>query len=1079
MEQTLGHRTHTDNIANYLDREERLDTVWMPVPWEGVGPGRDLPVIRSNWTLRSGLAARQLLRANSQQGRLDGLFVHTQVPAMLLGRWTSRVPTVISLDATPRQYDQLGAHYQHQVGPPLLERAKHTIHRRRIHEAAALVTWSDWARQGLVEDYGVDPDRVTVISPGVHRGMWQRPRRPSTPTEPVRVLFVGGDFERKGGTSLLAAFRRLRSASQGEGQPSVHLDLVTGSDLPAEPGITVHQGLTANSTELIDLYHQADIFCLPTLGDCLPMVLSEAGAAGLPLVSTDVGAISEIVRDGETGVIVPPGDSESLHRALARLVADSELRQRLGANAEALVADRHDAEANARTLVDLILDVAGNQRQPRTILTVSGTVDPDLDARVHSGVRPRADYTELAAALGDAEILDRAAVSNGLSALGRAAMRLVGPDVMMAWVCFRRRSDRDLLFTDGEQVGLPFAVMCRLGGRRRLRHAMICHVMSPPEKALPFRLLGLDRHIDVYFTYATAQTRLLIAELGVPPGKVVQTSFMVDTEFFEPQGDPVDPPMICAVGLERRDYPTLFAAVRDLDVRVIVAAASPWSKQSTTTSESEVPPNVEVCRLDPVALREVYEQSRFLVMPLLPVDFQAGITSILEAMSMARPVICSAIPGQTDTIVDGVTGVYVPHSDPQSLRRAIEELLADPERTATMGRAARRHVVEQCDVRVYADRLAAAARRPSAPRGRSGARVAATFVMEQHLGHATYAANLRSSLAAAEGIDQHWIDVRYGADTSRLGRLPGLPEAIAAPLRARAEVRAGWPDRTDVAVFNTQVPASLTPWVTRRYPYIVAVDVTPAQYDRIADQYRHDADSSSIVRSLKHRHNRTVFHRASAIAAWSSWVRESLIDDYQVPAERIAVIPPGVDTAWWAPPPRPPQEDSVQILFVGGDFHRKGGDVLLEAFSTLPEGRANLVLVTKTPVQAPPGVRVEAKMEPNSDALRALYHQSDIFVLAARAEAFGIAAVEASAAGLPVIASDVGGLTDIVADEETGLVVSPDDAQALAAALTRLIDDPDLRQRLGDAARRRALERFDASRNADRLLGLLRAAAAD
>ena len=120
----------------------------------------------------------------------------------------------------------------------------------------------------------------------------------------------------------------------------VELDLVTHDQLPPEAGITVHHGLGPNSPALIELYRSADIFCLPTLGDCLPMVLSEAGAAGLPLVSTDVGAIREIVRPEHTGLLVPPGDDVALTAALDRLVADPALRRSLGAQRAAARARR-------------------------------------------------------------------------------------------------------------------------------------------------------------------------------------------------------------------------------------------------------------------------------------------------------------------------------------------------------------------------------------------------------------------------------------------------------------------------------------------------------------------------------------------------------------------------------------------------------------------------------------------------------------------------------------------------------------------------------------------------------------------
>ena len=93
-------------------------------------------------------------------------------------------------------------------------------------------------------------------------------------------------------------------------------------------------------------------------------------------------------------------------------------------------------------------------------------------------------------------------------------------------------------------------------------------------------------------------------------------------------------------------------------------------------------------------------------MPLHEVDFQAGITTILEAMSMERAIVCSRTAGQIDTIVDGETGVYVEPGDAAALRAAIEGLLADPARTAQLGRNARRWVVANADIDRYADAVA-------------------------------------------------------------------------------------------------------------------------------------------------------------------------------------------------------------------------------------------------------------------------------------------------------------------------------------------------------------------------------------
>ena len=89
--------------------------------------------------------------------------------------------------------------------------------------------------------------------------------------------------------------------------------------------------------------------------------------------------------------------------------------------------------------------------------------------------------------------------------------------------------------------------------------------------------------------------------------------------------------MICAVGLELRDYPTMVEAVRGLDVDVIVAAASPWSKRTDSSTDVDIPDNVRVSSYDHFALRQLYADASFVVVPLVENDFQAGITTILEA----------------------------------------------------------------------------------------------------------------------------------------------------------------------------------------------------------------------------------------------------------------------------------------------------------------------------------------------------------------------------------------------------------------------------------------------------------------
>jgi glycosyltransferase involved in cell wall biosynthesis len=347
LEQALGHITHTQNLQRNIPADRTVEPHWGLVAWEATGLAGRIPIYSSNWTVRSGLRARATVARLAGQTPLDALFFHTQVPAILSRKWINRIPSIVSLDATPMQYDALGAAYGHRAGSSWIERQKWRLNRDCFRSARRLVTWSHWAKQGLVEDYEVPAEKVTVIPPGVNADEWARATPRAEADGPVKILFVGGNLERKGGVELLAAFRALRPLG-------VELHLVTRDAVAPEPGLFVYHDVQPNSAPLKRLYHRADIFCLPTKGDCLPMVLSEAGAAGLPVVTTDVAAIPEIVRDGESGYIVPLGDVSALVAALRRLVDDPALRLRQGRCAVDIVTREHDAQRNARQLLELL-----------------------------------------------------------------------------------------------------------------------------------------------------------------------------------------------------------------------------------------------------------------------------------------------------------------------------------------------------------------------------------------------------------------------------------------------------------------------------------------------------------------------------------------------------------------------------------------------------------------------------------------------------------------------------------------------------------------------------------------------------
>lgn len=356
LEQTLGHAAHARNIRRVLERQDRwIHSTVIPIEFQRrSGLTSHIPGIRT-WSFEASLQARSALARRARTGDIAAAFIHTQVAALLAGSMMKTIPTVVSLDATPRNFDSQGASYGHSRNMLPVEAVKTRINQAVFRRAAALVTWCRWAADSLVADYDVPEEKITVIHPGVDLRLF-RPDDTNRSGRPVRILFVGGDFERKGGSDLLQAMVRLGSAAE--------LDVITGSDVAPPPGVTcrVHRGLTPQSPEVLQLYREADIFALPSRGDCFPQAVAEGLASGLPVVATRVGAIPEMIQDGVNGYLVPSASQRQLGEALERLVHSSALRRELGTASRRLAERDHDADANNTRILELMLMVGGRSR---------------------------------------------------------------------------------------------------------------------------------------------------------------------------------------------------------------------------------------------------------------------------------------------------------------------------------------------------------------------------------------------------------------------------------------------------------------------------------------------------------------------------------------------------------------------------------------------------------------------------------------------------------------------------------------------------------------------------------------------
>jgi alpha-maltose-1-phosphate synthase len=312
----------------------------------------DFHVLRH--ALAGSWSARRYLERQSKAFRPDVLHIHTQSIALLWPPFGSRIPTVVSIDLTSSAAKR--------DSPPLTDltyKPLEALEKRCFKSSAHIATWSDWARQSVIDDYDIPADRVTTVYPGLPLTQIEvdgvEIARP--PAAKLRLLFVGNDFARKGGLDLLAVFVE-HFAERYE------LDIVTNAELdaPELPALRIHRGLRPLDPKLLALYRRADLFVLPTRSDTFPMAFVEAMTFGLPCIGTTVRGVPELIQDGRSGLTIRPGDRQGLRAAIDALASNPERRQAMGAIARQRAKAQFDAIANGKQLARIFANCAARTR---------------------------------------------------------------------------------------------------------------------------------------------------------------------------------------------------------------------------------------------------------------------------------------------------------------------------------------------------------------------------------------------------------------------------------------------------------------------------------------------------------------------------------------------------------------------------------------------------------------------------------------------------------------------------------------------------------------------------------------------
>ncbi|MBC2594042.1 glycosyltransferase family 4 protein [Ruficoccus amylovorans] len=220
-----------------------------------------------------------------------------------------RLPYVIYLDYTMAQAAENFPGWTR--GRNRLQLACH-IHDEGValRNALHLFSFTENTRRYIMRRFGVPGERITAVGVGGPHVNSE----PRAHLDPLKLLYVGHEFERKGGRTLYEAFTRLRTK-----HPGLSLTVV-GDDAEAPPEGVICLGKVSDPAQMNRLYREAGAFVLPSLCDPSPLVIVEAMHHGLPVVSTRVDGIPEMVLDGKTGLLVPPRDSAALADALDALI---------------------------------------------------------------------------------------------------------------------------------------------------------------------------------------------------------------------------------------------------------------------------------------------------------------------------------------------------------------------------------------------------------------------------------------------------------------------------------------------------------------------------------------------------------------------------------------------------------------------------------------------------------------------------------------------------------------------------------------------------------------------------------------
>jgi glycosyltransferase involved in cell wall biosynthesis len=287
------------------------------------------------------------------------------------------------------------------------------------------------------------------------------------------------------------------------------------------------------------------------------------------------------------------------------------------------------------------------------------------------------------------------------------------------WAAARKLSEQvssdDVIFCNGEDIGIPVAAVCGessvkrsypVGNRPKI--VVYFHNIDRLRGRVLLKLFGLADKIDVFMVCASPQADFLRSYLAIPESRILVLLEQTDTQFFTP--GPVSGEKkrqtVVSVGLEKRDYRLLAAATADLDVDVKISGFSKDAKALSQAFPDTMPENMSRKFYEWPDLVQLYRDADVIAVCLVDNKYAAGVQGLLEAMACKRPVVITRTQGIVDYLAAPDIAKVVDVPDAAGLREAIVHLLKNPQEAESQAQRGYEMVVNQHSSEPYVDVLA-------------------------------------------------------------------------------------------------------------------------------------------------------------------------------------------------------------------------------------------------------------------------------------------------------------------------------------------------------------------------------------